>query len=38
MKIQDLLKQAKPCWKYAAMSQFKNGIVTLKNQNLDGTI
>ena len=23
MKIQDLLKQAKPCWKYAAMDQFK---------------
>ena len=23
MKIQDLLKQARPCWKYAAMSQFK---------------
>ena len=21
MKIQDLLKQAKPCWKYAAMEQ-----------------
>ena len=23
MKIQDLLNQSKPCWKYAAMSQFK---------------
>ena len=23
MKIQDLLKQSKPCWKYAAMSHFK---------------
>lgn len=23
MKIQDLLKQAKPCWKYAAMDENK---------------
>lgn len=34
MKIQDLLKQSKPCWKYAAMNKSKNWVLFERKPNL----
>ena len=34
MKIQDLLKQAKPCWKYAPMDKGKNWTLFERKPNL----
>ena len=36
MKIQDLLKQAKPCWKYAAFDKYVWHLYTQKPKILDG--
>ena len=34
MKIQDLLNQTKPCWKYAAMDKGKNWTLFERKPNL----
>lgn len=36
MKIQDLLKQTKPCWKYAAYDEYGWHIYTRKPKILNG--
>lgn len=36
MKIQDLLKQTKPCWKYAAYDEYGWHLYTQKPKILDG--